>query len=161
VQNGNEMNGTQGPEAISADTIERLRLLAGSIPPEELSEVWIFPPLEDVDGSDEFHLFTRRVGEGVFRVCAAEFAASVVARVTVYGAVPEGRVPGLVAGFRRRLGDRNDPLHLPIFGSLERWRLVVGADPAPEQGAPDGPGSGGADGADPVAPELREEALAV
>jgi hypothetical protein len=23
-------------------------------------------------------------------------------------------------------------LHLPIFGSLERWRLVVGADPDPE-----------------------------
>jgi hypothetical protein len=132
MQNGSEMNDTQEPGAIPADTIERLRRLAGSIPPDELSEVWIFPPLDDVDGSDEFHLFTRRVGDGVFRVCAAAFPASEVTRVPAYGAVPEERVPRLVAGFRRRLGDRRDPLHLPIFGSLERWRLVVGADPDPE-----------------------------
>lgn len=160
MQNGNGMNGTQESEAIPTDTIERLRRLAGSIPPEELSEVWIFPPLDDVEGSDEFHLFTRRVSEGVFRVCAAEFADSGVARVTVYGAVPEARVPGLVAGFRRRLGERHDPLHLPIFGSRERWRLVVGADPEPElEARADGAGASDAGAAANELP--REEALAV
>lgn len=164
MQNGNGMNATPESDAVPSDTIERLRRLAGSIPPEELSEVWIFPPLDDVDGSDEFHLFTRQVGEGVFRVCAAEFAESGAARVTVYGAVPEGRVPGLVAGFRRRLGDRHDPLHLPIFGSLERWRLVVGADPEPEGDADAAGVDAGATGgeAGSGAEELRrEEALAV
>ena len=118
-------------ESISDETAGRLRRLAGRIPPDELSEVWVFPPLDDVEGSDEFHLFTRRMGDGVFRVCAAEFAGDngkTEARVTVYGAVPEARVPRLVAGFRDRLGDGREPLYLPIFGSLERWRLAVGAD---------------------------------
>lgn len=131
MQNGNAAHTTTGRDRITPETIERLRKLAGSIPPEELSEVWVFPPLPDLADSEEFVLFTRRMAEGVFRVCAAEFAHGETARVTVYGAVPETRVMSLVAGFRRRLGDRRDPLHLPIFGSNERWRLVVGADPEP------------------------------
>jgi hypothetical protein len=107
----------------------------------------VFPPLEDVEGSDEFHLFTRRMSEGVYRVCAAEFPGDTAnksegstggvegkksgePRVTVYGAVPESRVPRLVAGFRDRLGDGREPLYLPIFGSIERWRLAVGVDAA-------------------------------
>ena len=182
MRNGNAMNGNGAtrapvdqPEVISEVTAGRLRRLAGRIPPDELSEIWVFPPLQDVEGSDEFHLFTRRMSEGVYRVCAAEFpgeaksgaaangpAASAAAsngaaaagsgqveaaagepRVTVYGAVPESRVPRLVAGFRDRLGDGREPLYLPIYGSLERWRLVVGADPeaaGPDDASgPDGP----------------------
>jgi len=170
VRNGNVMNGNGAGHApedqreiISELTAGRLRRLAGRIPPDELAEIWVFPPLEDVDGSDEFHLFTRRMSEGVYRVCAAEFpgdakngaeangaAANGAAaangsgqvgeaagepRVTVYGAVPESRVPRLVAGFRDRLGDGREPLYLPIYGSLERWRLAVGADP--EAAGPD------------------------
>lgn len=166
--NGNTENGST--ETISELTAARLRRLAGRIPPDELSEVWVFPPLEDIEGSDEFHLFTRRMSEGVYRVCAAEFpgdsgkegAAAAAAggaangaangsasatvvdgkragepRVTVYGAVPESRVPRLVAGFRDRLGDGREPLYLPIFGSLERWRLAVGVD-APKSVPDDG-----------------------
>lgn len=164
MRNGNAVNGNAGygsngnagsgnAETISELTAARLRRLAGRIPPDELSEVWVFPPLEDIEGSDEFHLFTRRMSEGVYRVCAAEFPGdsdtnggangttngkangSVVdekkagePRVTVYGAVPESRVPRLVAGFRDRLGDGREPLYLPIYGSLERWRLAVGVD---------------------------------
>ncbi|MGD8496438.1 MAG: hypothetical protein PVF05_09635 [Gemmatimonadales bacterium] len=119
-------------ETISEETAGRLRYLAGRIPPEELSEVWVFPPLDDIDGSDEFHLFTRRMSEGVYRVCAAEFAGDAQARVSVYGAVPESRVQRVVDGFRDRLGESREPLYLPIFGSVERWRLAVGADPQPE-----------------------------
>ena len=140
MRNGNAMSGdgmrSGAPEelgeVISDQTAGRLRRLAGRIPPDELSEVWVFPPLEDVEDSDEFHLFTRRMGDGVFRVCAAEFSGEngkSEARVTVYGAVPEARVPRLVAGFRDRLGDGREPLYLPIFGSLERWRLAVGVEP--------------------------------
>ena len=158
MRNGNAVNGRAengSTETISELTAARLRRLAGRIPPDELSEVWVFPPLEDIEGSDEFHLFTRRMSEGVYRVCAAEFPgdggkddAAVSAngagngsrattvdgkkagepRVTVYGAVPESRVPRLVAGFRDRLGDGREPLYLPIYGSLERWRLAVGVD---------------------------------
>lgn len=126
MRNSDAMNENR---TISTETADRLRHLAGRISPEELSEVWVFPPMEDVDGSDEFHLFTRRITDGVFSVCAAEFGDDEPARVTVYGAVPESRVPRLVAGFRSRLGDGREPLYLPIFGSLERWRLAVGADP--------------------------------
>lgn len=156
MRNGNAVNGNTengSTETISELTATRLRRLAGRIPPDELSEVWVFPPLEDIEGSDEFHLFTRRMSEGVYRVCAAVFpgdsgkdaaadgaangSASATAvdgkttgepRVTVYGAVPESRVPRLVAGFRDRLGDGREPLYLPIYGSLERWRLAVGVD---------------------------------
>lgn len=131
MQNGNAALKMNGQSMIAPETIGRLRRLAGSIPPEELSEVWVFPPLPDLEDSEEFVLFTRRMSEGVFRVCAAEFTRGESARVTVYGAVPEDRVMNVVAGFQRRLGDRHDPLHLPIFGSIERWRLVVGADPEP------------------------------
>lgn len=142
MRNGNAMNGNgmhahdlRG-ETISEETAGRLRYLAGRIPPEELSEVWVFPPLDDVDGSDEFHLFTRRMSEGVYRVCAAEFAGDAQARVSVYGAVPESRVQRVVDGFRDRLGESREPLYLPIFGSVERWRLAVGADPEPEPERP-------------------------
>ncbi len=131
MQNGNAAHRINGQGTIAPETIGRLRRLAGSIPPEELSEVWVFPPLPDLENSEEFVLFTRRMSEGVFRVCAAEFTRGETARVTIYGAVPEARVRNVVAGFQRRLGDRREPLHLPIFGSTERWRLVVGADPEP------------------------------
>lgn len=186
MRNGNAVNGST--ETISELTAARLRRLAGRIPPDELSEVWVFPPLEDIEGSDEFHLFTRRMSEGVFRVCAAEFpgdggkndaaggtngsaAGSATGssattgdgkkagepRVTVYGAVPESRVPRLVAGFRDRLGDGREPLYLPIYGSLERWRLAVGVDAEAEVdadadiGAADEPqGSTAPDGSSPL-----------
>lgn len=131
MQNGNAAYEMNGQGTIAPETIGRLRMLAGSIPPEELCEVWVFPPLLDFENSGEFVLFTRRMSDGVFRVCAAEFTRGETPRVTVYGAVPEARVMNVVAGFRRRLGDRREPLHLPIFGSKERWRLVVGADPEP------------------------------
>ena len=131
MQNGNSAQTMNGQGTIAPETIGRLRKLAGSIPPEELSEVWVFPPLPDIDDSEEFVLFTRRMSEGVFRVCAAEFSRDESARVTVYGAVPESRVMNLVAGFQRRLGDSREPLYLPIFGSNDRWRLAVGADPEP------------------------------
>lgn len=131
MQNGNAVHSMNGQGTIAPETIERLRMLASSVPPEELSEVWVFPPLQDLENSEEFVLFTRRMSEGVFRVCAAEFNRGESARVTVYGAVPEARVMNVVAGFQRRLGDRREPLHLPIFGSRDRWRLVVGADPEP------------------------------
>lgn len=159
MRNGNAVNGRTengSTETISELTAARLRRLAGRIPPDELSEVWVFPPLEDIEGSDEFHLFTRRMSEGVYRVCAAEFpgdpgkdkngaangsSATIDGkkagepRVTVYGAVPESRVPRLVAGFRDRLGDGREPLYLPIYGSLERWRLAVGVDADADAGA--------------------------
>lgn len=145
-------------ETITEETAGRLKRLAGSIPPEELSEVWVFPPLDDVEGSDEFHLFTRAMDDDVYRVCAAEFSGEEVARVTVYGAVPEARVPRLVSGFRDRLGDGRAPLYLPIFGSLERWRLAVGADDSDAEARPDIGGDGPIDEADLVTPP---EAIAI
>lgn len=177
MRNGNGMNGNgarahEMGETISEETAGRLRVLAGRIPPEELSEVWVFPPLDDVEGSDEFHLFTRRMSEGVYRVCAAEFAGDAQARVSVYGAVPESRVQRVVDGFRDRLGESREPLYLPIFGSVERWRLAVGADAEPEAEAADAAATdataaeataGGSAAVGPNGPSLtpRVEAFAV
>lgn len=168
MRNGNAKNGRGAVgqaseeseifETITEETAGRLKRLAGSIPPEELSEVWVFPPLDDVEGSDEFHLFTRAMDEGVYRVCAAEFSGEEIARVTVYGAVPEARVPRLVSGFRDRLGDGRAPLYLPIFGSMARWRLAVGADD-PDAGAT--PDIGGARPADETTLMGPPEAIAV
>lgn len=184
MRNGNAMNGNGAGgapdgqfEVISELTAGRLRRLAGRIPPDELSEVWVFPPLEDVEGSDEFHLFTRRMSEGVYRVCAAEFAGDSengaepdaagaevggkvagLPRVTVYGAVPESRVPRLVAGFRDRLGDGRDPLYLPIYGSLERWRLAVGVDP--DEATSEGADGAAADPSEGVTSDVPAEAPA-
>jgi len=168
VRNGNAMNGNGAgsseirTEVISDETAGRLRYLAGRIPPEELSEVWVFPPLDDVEGSDEFHLFTRRMSEGVYRVCAAEFAGEAQARVSVYGAVPESRVQRVVDGFRDRLGESREPLYLPIFGSVARWRLAVGADPepTPAEGAENGAGKS-AVGGNGLSLVPRVEAVAV
>lgn len=157
------MQNGERTDTIAGDTAERLRRLEGRIPPAELSEIWVFPPLDDVEKSEEFHLFTRRVGEGVYRVCAAEFAGTGEPRVTVYGAVPESRVARIVAGFRQRLGERRDPLHLPIFGSEERWRLAVGAHEEPEIGPaePAGPEVGPETAPAGPGPSRVEEALAV
>ena len=41
----------------------RLRELGRTVSPSEIAEVWVFPPLETLEGSQEFFLFTRFEGD--------------------------------------------------------------------------------------------------
>lgn len=159
MKNGNGTNGNAaappGPTTLAPGLSERLRSLQGRIPPDEISDLWVFPPLADLDDSREFVLFTRLLPDEMRRVCAAEFpvapgggdAAGVghangngqvngngrvngngqgaTVRITEYGRVPTGRVSRVVEGFRRRLGDNREPLHLRIEGRPDSWDRLL------------------------------------
>jgi hypothetical protein len=156
VKNGNGTNGTgetpplasRGEAALANPLSERLRSLEGRVPPNEISDLWVFPPLSDLEDSREFVLFTRRLPDEMRRVCAAEFPAAsggvdaggnghatgngrgANVRITEYGRVPSGRVSRVVEGFRRRLGDDREPLHLRIEGRPDSWdRLLAPQSP--------------------------------
>lgn len=165
----------QGPK-ISENLAARLRELGRRVPPADISDVWVFPPLPYLEGSAEFLLFTRFTTEGLDgkrRLCAAEFrslpagngangsawsvragngadgegqvdpmrdlgddgreASQMAGKITEYGAVPTSRVPGLVAGFQRRLGDDRDPVHLALGGCPHSWEQLV----VPDDGSAD------------------------
>lgn len=59
---------------VSEDLARRLRALTRAVSPEEMGELWIFPPLSDVDDSAEFLLFTRRLERDRRRVYSARMA---------------------------------------------------------------------------------------
>lgn len=44
---------------ISDDLVRRLRAVGSAVSPGEIGDLWIFPPLADVEESAEFLLFTR------------------------------------------------------------------------------------------------------
>jgi hypothetical protein len=157
-------NGTSGHPAIAtvvdSDLAVRLRALGYSVSPAEISDLWVFPPLPDLEDSGDFVLFTRVLPDEMRRVCRAEFAdvvvtngnghqvngrngsgvagngqtngtgngngngngsATRVARITEYGRVPSQRVQRVVDGFRRRLGDDREPLHIRVDGCPDSW----------------------------------------
>ena len=160
-------NGTSGHSVVAAvvdsDLAVRLRALEHSVSPAEISDLWVFPPLPDLEDSEDFVLFTRVLPDEMRRVCRAEFAEAVVtngngqhvngrngngatgeghsngngngngngsefpvARITEYGRVPSKRVQRVVDGFRRRLGDDREPLHIRVDGCPDSWiRLLA------------------------------------
>ncbi len=165
MKNEYRTNGTHGngvaafsPEVpLAPELSDRLRTLRVRVSPEEISDLWVFPPLADLDDSREFVLFTRLLPDEMRRVCAAEFPVApggngavgagqaggngtdragedghangngrgTTVRITEYGRVPTGRVSRVVEGFRRRLGDDREPLHLRIGGSLDSWDRLL------------------------------------
>lgn len=58
-------------EAVSEEVARRLRAVGRAVSPEEIGDLWIFPPLEDVEHSAEFLLFTRKLEEGKLRLYSA------------------------------------------------------------------------------------------
>jgi len=156
--NGNGAAGRTDDEA-RREVVVRLRDLGQRIAPAEISDVWVFPPLANLEGSTEFLLFTRYLPDEMRHLCGAEFTADAsprnghgqaggngngngngngqaappdrVRRITEYGAVPSHRVPRVVAGFRRRLGDLREPLHFEIGGSVDSWGKLVAAEEPP------------------------------
>ena len=158
-------NGTSGHPAVASivdsDLAVRLRALEHSVSPAEISDLWVFPPLPDLEDSGDFVLFTRVLPDEMRRICRAEFAEAVAtngnghqvngrngngvagngqttgngngnghgngpgtpvaARITEYGRVPTKRVQRVVDGFRRRLGDDREPLHIRVDGCQDSW----------------------------------------
>ncbi len=145
--------------------VARLEELGRHVSPSEISEIWVFPPLPELDETQEFVLLTRRQSTGLDRVCVVDFtevdapapngtnrsgtnghAASgngsngngadrhggnegPIVRVTEYGRVPSHRVQRVVDGFRSRLGDARDPLHLRVDGCPDRWGRMLASEP--------------------------------
>lgn len=56
---------------LSAELIRRLRHLEDFVSPELMGELWIFPPLDEPEGTREFVLFTRMDGDGERAVYSA------------------------------------------------------------------------------------------
>lgn len=142
--------------ATEGAVTRRLRALARAVPPPEIAEIWIFPPLAHLESSAEFFLFTRFL-EGDRRVLCSvrlrgENGAAETQVVEEHGSVPAGHIPRLVERLRRRLGEEGEPFHAVIDGREGRWRELF--DP-PAEGAQD-PGS--APGAEPAAGRRRNGA---
>lgn len=72
------MDGTaeRGHERLNEEVGHRLLELEGVIPPTEIGELWVFPPLEEPEGSREFVLFTRFGDNGSRRLYSARVPPS-------------------------------------------------------------------------------------
>jgi hypothetical protein len=124
-------NGTR--PALSSELTLKLRRLGRSVSPTEISDLWVFPPIEALEDSSEFFLFTRFLTADIRRLCAARFVcvrnggleSHLEQEVTEYGSVPAQRIPRLIEGFRKRLGDGRPPIHLTIDGCPVSWDRLV------------------------------------
>ncbi|MFQ5745927.1 MAG: hypothetical protein ACE5HF_01755 [Gemmatimonadota bacterium] len=130
-----DANGNGTSRKPSENLALRLRELGRQVSPLEISELWIFPPLADLDEPSEFLLFTRFLEDGSRRLCGARLAAenggsrAAIEDVIEFGSVPSGRLPGLVQRFQRRLGDEREPAHFAVDGCPLSWDALVTADP--------------------------------
>ena len=151
------------PEPAPLPVARRLLEVARRIAPREIGELWIFPPLPEVEASAEFLVLTRYVADGRLRLYTArkptaprpdrELSAVGEERprtgatatpanvpldedVRAHGVVPADRVPRLLERFQRRVGTEHDPVHVRVEGSEARWRALVCAADAEDPGSP-------------------------
>lgn len=121
--------GTAGEPAGGSVLATRLAALEQRVPPPEIADVWLFPPLPDVVSSSEFLLFTRILDAET----RALFSARMVPEngtpahqvIVEHGSAPADRVPKLVSNLQRRLGHDAPARHIEIDGETERWRELV------------------------------------
>lgn len=156
-----------GHERLNPELRSRLAALRRAVPPSEIGELWVFPPLDEPEGTREFFLFTRMAEEGARRLYTARVppgsenghagtAASgngegagngahglEAQEVTEHGRVPAGRIPGLVERFRRRLEEEREPIHVHIDGSEVRWERFLGLDGVSSNGSRGAAGAAG------------------
>lgn len=137
-----------GPEVAG-----RLRALARAVPPLEIAELWMFPPLAELESSAEFFLFTRFDGSGRRTLYSArvrrENGSGDRQVVVEHGSVPADRVPGLVRRLQRRLGEHRQPFHVAIEGSLARWSALC--EEGRGEGGSERASANGSSPADPIA----------
>jgi len=118
-----------GQAAGSAALANRLDEVERQVPIPQIADVWLFPPLPDVVDSSEFLLFTQVLEGNVRALYSARMVpanGSPAHQVIVeHGSAPADRVPGLVSGLQRRLGQSLPARHVQIAGEPERWRRFV------------------------------------
>jgi len=151
------------PEPAPLPVARRLLEVARRIAPREIGELWIFPPLPEVEASAEFLVLTRYVADGRLRLYTARKPGplrpegdrsavgeerprteAIAARadptldeeLRAHGEVPADRVPRLLERFQRRVGTEHDFVHVRVEGSEIRWRALVRAAEAEEPGSP-------------------------
>jgi hypothetical protein len=124
--NGAQANGTAADEVPVAS---RLDALGQVVPPPEIAELWVFPPLAEIDDSEEFFLFTRFFQGESRRVYSARVLpanGSPAKQIVVeHGTVPANRVSRLVGRLQRRIGQTGEPRHVVIDGRLQRWEELL------------------------------------
>ncbi len=133
---GNGRGNGNGTTSISAQLAKRLRHLGEAIPPAEIAELWIFPPMVELENSSEFFIFTRFFNGKGRRVYSAGLSGIAEddtipvddQEILEHGSVPHDRVPRLVERFQRRLGENREPHHLVIEGCEERWATLFPPD---------------------------------
>lgn len=107
----------------------RLEHLGTRVPPPLIGDVWLFPPLPEVESSSEFLLFTRILDDGARTLYSAriELANGSPAHQVVveHGRAPADRVINVVSGMQRRLGQPAPARHVPIEGDHERWQALL------------------------------------
>lgn len=121
------------PFAADSPVAHRLQALARTVPPLEISELWVFPPITALETSAEFFLFTRLQGEdrrGLYSArLHAENGSGDRQVVVEHGSVPADRVPRLIESLQRRLGGGLEPFHVVIDGRHDRWEEMFQAEP--------------------------------
>lgn len=116
--------------ATGSAVARRLHALTRAVSPREIAELWVFPPLAELESSAEFFLFTRFHGDERRTLYSArlrrEDGSGARQVVVEHGSVPADRVPALVERLQRRLGDDGRPFHVAIEGSDARWAELFG-----------------------------------
>ena len=107
----------------------RLNALSEAVPHVEIAELWLFPPLADVESSAEFFLFTRFLDGDSRALYSArmvpENGAPAHQVIVEHGRVPAARVPRLIGQLQRRLGHGAPPRHVVIDGERQRWEDLL------------------------------------
>ena len=107
----------------------RLNGISEAVPYPEIAELWLFPPLTDVEESSEFFLFTRFLDGDARALYSARLVpangAPAYQVIVEHGRVPAGRVPRLIGQLQRRLGRSAPPRHVVIDGEHQRWEDLL------------------------------------
>ncbi|WP_419942273.1 hypothetical protein [Candidatus Palauibacter sp.] len=118
-------NGALDPRSRTA----RLGDLSRRVPPPSIGDIWLFPPLPQLEDSSEFLLFTRILEDGKRALYSARMVpangTSAHQVVVEHGRAPADRVPSLVARLQRRLRQPTPARHVSIDGDDERWETFL------------------------------------
>ncbi|MDX1578365.1 MAG: hypothetical protein R3266_07765 [Gemmatimonadota bacterium] len=105
--------------------VARLGELGRRVAPPLIGDVWLFPPLPNVETSSEFVLFTRILDDGLRALYSARMVPAngrpAHQIIVEHGRAPADRVPKLVTGLQRRLGHPTAARHVQIEGDRDRW----------------------------------------
>lgn len=138
----------------------RLREIGDRLPPSQIDEIWIFPPLPDREFASEFIVLSCFEAPGRRRIVTAhveaesegseEVPATWVQRLREHGVAPENWVPGIPDRLLERLSDAGVPRVFEIGGEPGRWTEALGEllGNGAANGAVNGLGNGNGNGAE-------------